>query len=79
MAAEAHAREQKNIYFCVMSKNQKDKFNYFKQLYQNNKFDILFKEKEVIYWLKLKVKFNWLDSQKYSVLSDIIFITKEKL
>ena len=28
---------------------------------------------------RLRVKFNWLDGQKYSVLSDIIFITKEKL
>ena len=28
---------------------------------------------------KLKVKFNWLDGRQYSVLSDIVFITKEKL
>ena len=44
MVAEVHAREQKNIYFCAMNK-----FNYFKQLYQNNRFDILFKEKNAIY------------------------------
>ena len=49
MADEAHAEEQKNIYFCAMNK-----FNYFKQLYQNNRFDILFKEKNAIYWLKLR-------------------------
>ena len=54
MAAEAHAKEQRSICFCVMSKIEEDRFNYFKQLYQNNKFDILFKEKEAIYWLKLR-------------------------
>ena len=54
MAAEAHAKEQRSIYSCVMSKIKENRFNYFKQLYQNNKFDILFKEKEAIYWLKLR-------------------------
>ena len=54
MGVEAHARGQRSIYFCVMSKNKEDKFHYFKQLYQNNKFDILFKEKSAIYWLKLR-------------------------
>ena len=28
---------------------------------------------------KLKVKFNWLDGQQYSVLSDVVFITKGNL
>ncbi len=31
-----------------------DKFNYFKQLYKENKFDVLLKEKGAIYWLKLR-------------------------
>jgi len=40
---------QKNIYFIAMNK-----FKHFKQLYQDNKFDVLLKEKESIYWLKLR-------------------------
>lgn len=31
-----------------------NKFSHFKQLYQDNKFDVLLKEKEAIYWLKLR-------------------------
>lgn len=31
-----------------------DKFKYFKQLYQDSKFDILLKKKGSIYWLKLR-------------------------
>jgi len=31
-----------------------NKFNHFKQLYQDNKFDVLLKEKGAIYWLKLR-------------------------
>jgi len=30
------------------------KFKPFKQLYQDNKFDVLLKEKEAVYWLKLR-------------------------
>ena len=52
--AEAHAKEQRNIYFCVMNKIKENKFNYFKKLYQNNNFDTLFKEKTAVYWLKLR-------------------------
>ena len=51
---EAHAKEQRNTYFCVMNKIKEDKFNYFKKLYQNNNFDTLFKEKTAVYWLKLR-------------------------
>lgn len=31
-----------------------NKFNYFKKLYQDNKFDILLGDKESVYWLKLR-------------------------
>ncbi len=48
------AKVQKSIYFYVMNKNETTQFNYFKQLYQNNKFDVLLKEKGFIYWLKLR-------------------------
>ena len=54
MEAKVPDREQKNICFCVMSKVKKNKFHYFKELYQNNKFDVLLKEKEAVYWLKLR-------------------------
>ena len=54
MEAKAPVRGQKNICFCVMSKAKKKKFHYFKGLYQNNKFDVLLKEKESVYWLKLR-------------------------
>lgn len=54
MAGKGLAKEQGNIYFCVMNKNMTNKFNHFKQLYQDNKFDVLLKEKEAIYWLKLR-------------------------
>ena len=54
MVVEVHEKGQRSIYFCVMSKIKKDNFHYFKKLYQNNKFDLLFKEKEAIYWLKLR-------------------------
>lgn len=49
MAARAQKKEQKNIYFIAMNK-----FQNFKQLYQDNKFDVLLKEKGSIYWLKLR-------------------------
>jgi len=39
MAARVRKREQKNIYSIAMSK-----FKHFKQLYQDNKFDVLLKE-----------------------------------
>lgn len=32
----------------------KNNFNYFKQLYQDNKFDVLLKEDGSVYWLKLR-------------------------
>lgn len=32
----------------------KNNFNYFKQLYQDNKFDVLLKEEGSVYWLKLR-------------------------
>lgn len=54
MVARGLAKEQGNIYFCVMNKNMTNEFNHFKQLYQDNKFDVLLKEKEAIYWLKLR-------------------------
>jgi hypothetical protein len=31
-----------------------NKFNHFKQLYQDNKFDVLLREEDSIYWLKLR-------------------------
>lgn len=37
-----------------MSKKSGNKFKYFKQLYQDNKFDILLKESGSNYWLKLR-------------------------
>lgn len=49
MAVKVPRKGQKNIYFIVMSKFQK-----FKQLYQDNKFDVLLKEDGSIYWLKLR-------------------------
>ena len=54
MAARVRVKEQENIYFCAMNKNMTNRFNYFKQLYQDNKFDVLLKEKGAIYWLKLR-------------------------
>lgn len=54
MAVKVRAKEQENIYFYVMNKTMANKFNHFKQLYQDNKFDVLIKEKGAIYWLKLK-------------------------
>ena len=54
MEEKVLAKGQKNICFCVMSKANKKKFHYFKQLYHENKFDVLLKEKEAIYWLKLR-------------------------
>jgi len=50
MEARVLKKEQKNIYFIVMN----SKFKYFKQLYQDNKFDALLREAESIYWLKLR-------------------------
>lgn len=49
MVAKAQKKEQKNIYFIAMNK-----FKHFKQLYQDNKFDVLLKEDGSIYWLKLR-------------------------
>lgn len=49
MVAKAQKKGQRNIYFIAMSK-----FKYFKQLYQDNKFDTLLKEDGSIYWLKLR-------------------------
>lgn len=37
-----------------MNKHATSRFAYFKQLYQDNKFDVLLKEEEAIYWLKLR-------------------------
>jgi len=37
-----------------MSSIMTDKFNYFKQLYRDNKFNVLLNEKGAIYWLKLR-------------------------
>lgn len=37
-----------------MNKKLEDRFKYFKQLYQDNKFDILLKESGSNYWLKLR-------------------------
>jgi len=37
-----------------MNKNNQNPFKYFKQLYQDNKFDILLKESGSSYWLKLR-------------------------
>jgi len=54
MAARVREKEQENIYFCAMNKNMINQFNHFKQLYQDNKFDVLLKEKGAIYWLKLR-------------------------
>ena len=54
MVAKAHEKGQRSIYFFVMNKIKKYNFHHFKKLYQNNKFDLLFKEKEAIYWLKLR-------------------------
>ena len=54
MAVRVRVKEQENIYFSVMNKTMANKFNYFKQLYQDNKFDVLLKEKSAIYWLKLR-------------------------
>lgn len=42
-------RAQRSICFIALSK-----FNYFKQLYQDNKFDVLLKEDGSMYWLKLR-------------------------
>ena len=54
MAEKDPAKAQRNIYFYVMNKIKKNKFYYFKQLYQDNRFDALLKEKEAVYWLKLR-------------------------
>ncbi len=54
MVVKAHAKGQENTYFCVMNKNMANQFDHFKQLYQDNKFDVLLKEKKAIYWLKLR-------------------------
>ena len=49
MAVKVHRKEQENIYFYVMNK-----FNHFKNLYQNNEFDALLRDRDGIYWLKLR-------------------------
>jgi hypothetical protein len=49
MGGRDRKREQKNTYFIAMNK-----FSHFKQLYQDNKFDVLLKEDGSIYWLKLR-------------------------
>lgn len=54
MAEKALVKEHENIYFFVINKIMSSKFNHFKQLYQDNKFDVLLREKEAIYWLKLR-------------------------
>ena len=54
MEAEGLVKGQESICFIVMSKNAENKFKHFKQLYQNNRFDILLKEPGSNYWLKLR-------------------------
>jgi hypothetical protein len=54
MAGRVRAKEQESIYFYAMNKNMANQFNHFKQLYQDNKFDVLLKEDGAIYWLKLR-------------------------
>ena len=54
MEVRVLVKEQESICFCVMNKAKKKKFHYFKKLYQNNQFDVLLKEKEAVYWLKLR-------------------------
>ena len=44
----------------------RDKINYYL-----NHLDLKNKQ-------RLKIEFDWLDGQRYSVLSDVVFITKEK-
>jgi hypothetical protein len=54
MEAKVQEREQKSIYSIVMSKSTSERFKRFKQLYQDNKFDVLLKDEASIYWLKLR-------------------------
>ncbi len=49
MVARVQKKGRRNIYFIAMSK-----LKHFKQLYQDNKFDVLLKEDRSIYWLKLR-------------------------
>jgi len=49
MVGKGLRKAQKNIYFIAMNK-----FKQFKQLYQDNKFDLLLKEEGSVYWLKLR-------------------------
>lgn len=52
--AGAPVRGQWSICFIVMSKNQVNRFKYFKRLYRDNQFDVLLREQDSNYWLKLR-------------------------
>ena len=54
MVARGVEKEQGSIYFFVMSKPTNNKFNHYKELYRDNKFDVLLKDKKSAYWLKLR-------------------------
>jgi len=54
MVVRVRVRGQENTYFIAMTKNSQNTFKYFKQLYQDNKFNVLLKEPGSNYWLKLR-------------------------
>ena len=54
MEVKARVKVQKNIFFIALIKEYMDKFKQFKQLYQDNKFDVLLKDPDSVYWLKLR-------------------------
>ena len=89
MEAKVPVKAHGNICFYVMSKKLKQQFLHFKQLYQDNKFDILLKEKPAVYWLKLRsisrknllIEFCCLSGIKYhnikwSQLFEYVYIQK---
>jgi len=49
MVEKVQKRGQRNIYFIAMSK-----FNEYKRLYTENKFDLLLRDRGSVYWLKLR-------------------------
>jgi len=54
-----------------MSKNSENKFKYFRQLYQNNKFDVLLKEQGSNYWLKMRSISRKKLLEEFSVLAKL--------
>lgn len=53
MGGKVRGKGRENIFFTVLIKTM-NKFKQLKQLYQDNKFDVLLKDSDSVYWLKLR-------------------------